>query len=369
MSPAEPEASLDELRRSLTDALVISERLIDLPVVDAGVFQSSCDLFLRDLDRNSFFHPAEPLEFSNVAELLSPKRVATMVGSSERDAAEAATLVAFLALLRDHRFLGIADRQMVEHDGIYRAHVVLAGARRELRTLMRFFVVQGMQDLADELRVRLLRLDAHHVGESLPRPTERRGLALPAERMRNEIRELRDTVKAAAKRLRDTQSAEPEPSERASERVRRDLSQDIWTFRFILRAFLAKASVVRSGETGQLAFASEFARHFRAFGLRLTKGTLYERRGPLMTAVSGLSRRDALDAEKLAFAYRECDRFLDHLDRALERELASGGASFDRGEAAVALRDYLAEAGSRAPGSRAPTGAFGSTEDGHAEAG
>ena len=146
-------------------------------------------------------------------------------------------------------------------------------------------------------------------------------------------------------------------------------SQDIWAFRFILRAFLAKTSATPTGDTEQLAFASEFARHFRAFGLRLSKGTEYERRGPLMTAVSGLSRRDALDADKLAFAYRECDRFLDHLDRALERELASEDASFDKGEAAGALRGYLAEARSRAPGSRAPTGAFGSSEDGHAEAG
>lgn len=364
-SPGEPSASLEALRRSLTDALLITERLIDLPLVDAGVFQSSCDLFLRDLGRNSFFHPPEPLEFSNVAELLSPQRVRTVVGSLERDASETATLVAFLALLRDHRFLGIADRQMAEHGGIYRAHVVLAGARRELRTLMRFFVVQGMHDLADELRARLLRLDAHHVGDSLPEPSEHRGQALPAERMRNELRELREAVKGAAKRLRDAQGAERESPTRVSERVRRDLSQDIWAFRFILQAFLAKASAATSDEAAQLGFASEFARHFRAFGLRLIKGTGYERRGPLMTAVGGLSRRDALDAQKLAFAYRECDRFLDHLDRAL----ASTEASFDKGEAAVALRDYLAEARSRAQGSRAPTGAFGSTEDHHAEAG
>ena len=144
---------------------------------------------------------------------------------------------------------------------------------------------------------------------------------------------------------------------------------DIWAFRFILRAFLAKAAAASRSETLELEFAIEFARHFRALGLRLSKGTGYERRGPLMAAVSGLSRRDTLDREKLASAYRECDRFLDHLDGALERELASTGACFDKSEAAVALRDYLTEARARTPSGRAPTGAFGSHEDGQAEAG
>jgi hypothetical protein len=110
----EPDVSLDALRRSLRDALRINQRLLDLPLVDAGVFASSCDLFLRDLARNAFFRPPEPLEFSNIAELMSAERLAEGLDASKRDAARTAHIVAFLALLRCHRFLGIADAQMAE---------------------------------------------------------------------------------------------------------------------------------------------------------------------------------------------------------------------------------------------------------------
>ena len=59
----EPDESLEALRKSLRDALRINQRLLDLPVVDSGVFGSSYDFFLRDLARNAFFRPPEPLEF------------------------------------------------------------------------------------------------------------------------------------------------------------------------------------------------------------------------------------------------------------------------------------------------------------------
>ena len=372
----EPEASLDELRRSLTDALRICERLVTLPVVDAGIFRSSCDLFLRDLDRNAFFRPSEPLEFSNVAELIDPEYFSTEARAMQRDPAKTATLVAFLALLRDHRFLGIADRQMREFDGIYRAYVVIAGARRELRTLERFLIVQGAETSADELHARLLSLDAHgyHIDDPLPDLDADRGLALPSERMRNAIRELRRAVRATAKQLLHLDGAAAlEPIDRESARVRKDLSQDIWAFRFILRAFLAKARAastrVGALDDEQLAFAGEFVRHFRTFGPRLAKGTGYERRGPLTTALSALSRRDTIDVDKLAFASQECERFADHLDRALEEALRSRAASFDKHEAAEELRAYLANARAHAPSAHPPEGAFGSSDATRFEAG
>ena len=146
-------------------------------------------------------------------------------------------MVAFLTLLRGHRFLGIADRQIREDDGLYRAHIVVAAVRRELRTLTRFLLVQGVETFATSSRqgccpstpitspeleqrsrgpptsskscespVEALAMEIHAKVRSaldgaLPELHPERGYALSAERMRNGIREVRATVKDAAKQL------------------------------------------------------------------------------------------------------------------------------------------------------------------------
>ena len=128
-------------------------------------------------------------------------------------------------------------------EGLYEAHVVVAGVRRELRTLMRFLVVQGADALADELERHLSMLDIEHTEEPLPALDGERNLPVHAERMRNGIRDTRRTVKVAAKGLRDLSRPEvPSQSHPESQWTRKDLRQDIWAFRFILRAFIAKAS-------------------------------------------------------------------------------------------------------------------------------
>jgi hypothetical protein len=404
----EPESSLKALERSLRDAHRVSERLLDLPLVDAGAFQASSDLFLRDLARNAFFHPPEPLEFSNVAELVRPAGLTPELESWKSEAAKMTTGIAFLALLRAHRYLGIADRQIFEDDGFYRAHIVLASVRRELRTLTRFLLVQGVEAFADELEARLLSFDAHHItgaraeitrtsGElralresvetlamgihskvrsaldgALPDPDCERGLALPAERMRNGIREVRETVKDAAKQLRVILG--PARAEPKSERVKKNVRQDIWAFRFILRAFIAKASVTpinvdRWSNLDSLKFVAEFVRHFRVFGPRLGEATQYERRGPLALAVNALARPEAIDASKLDLAIEECAGFLEHLDGALAEMPHSLLVPFDKRKAAAELRGYLLAARDRSSADRVAAGAFGVMDSGRAEAG
>ena len=370
----EPSASLDALARSLSDALRVSERLLDLPSIDPGAFAASCDLFLRDLNRNLFFRPSDPLEFSNVTELIGPERFPSHLASWRHDATKTTTIVAFLSLLRAHRFLGIADRQMREEEGIYRAHVVLAGVRRELRTLTRFLLVQG-GDAVESLAMNVHDVARTALRDTLPTPGTLHGLAAPSERMRNSLRAVRAAVKDAAKQLRDLGAPDaPERVERASERVQRSLRQDIWAFRFIVRGFLAKASAASTSDHGErssadFGFASEFARHFRAFGPRLAKGTGYPRRGPLTRAVSALTRRDEVDDESLGLAARECTLFVEHLDRALEDGRDASQASFDKHRAAAELRGYLAGARDRFCSGPPPTGTFGLGDTDHAEAG
>ena len=389
---SEPESSLHALERSLTDALRVSERLLELPLVDAGTFQASCDLFLRDLARNAFFHPPEPLEFSNVTELVRPESLTPQLESWKSEAAKMTTMIAFLTLLRDHRFLGIADRQICEDDGLYRAHVIVAAVRRELRTLTRFLSMQGVETFADELEARLLSLDARHItgarteitrvsnelkelresveelamgihakvrsalDDALPDLGPEGAHSLPAERMRNGIREVRATARTAAKQLRSL--GRPIGAERKSDRVRKNPHQDIWAFRFILRAFIAKASVASVGadywsDRGSLEFVREFVRHYRVFGPRLTRATDYPRRGPLTQAVSALNYHEAIDTLKLDTATRECVLFHEHLDEALADVPQSLLAPFDKTKAAADLRGYLAAAKDRNDDERA----------------
>lgn len=397
---AEPVASLRALERSLADGVRVSQRLLELPVVDAGAFQASCDLFLRDLATNIFFRPPEPLEFANVRELVRAESLSPTLETWKSDAAKMTTSIAFLTLVRAHRFLGIADRQIHEDDGIYRSHIVVASVRRELRSLTRFLLVQGIESLAGEFEARLLALDAHHVTgvrtkvtetsqqlaevrESveglamrvhrnartgldgrLPEPDIEGSLAVEGERLRNGIRDVRATVKDAAQELRNI--TRPGPPNQTTEGLEASLYKDIWAFRFILRAFVAKASVASVsadywGDVGDVAFVREFVGHYRVFGPRLVRETSYTRRGPLARSVSDLATHDTIAAPSLNLATRECVLFLEHLDTAIdeiERDHSSTD-HLDKNAAAAELRDYLASSKERSHSERIAAGAFG----------
>jgi len=362
-----PESSLEELSHALAESLRLSDRLSGLPTIDAGIFHASCDVFLRELERNAFFRPPEPLEFANVRELVHRASIPPANEPWTTAAAKLTSWVSLLALIRGHRYLGIADRQIAEEDGLYRAHIVVAAVRRELRMLTSFLMAQGVDAFTDELRAKARSVDeldelresveaiamgihakAHAaLGNPLPDPSSTRGHALPAERMRSGIRELRATVKDAAKTLRELgRPATGERPNRASERLQKNLEQDIWGFRFILRAFVAKASAIGEGSiaAAKAVFAEEFVAHFRLFGPRLSRATGYARRAQLIDAITTLSDCDEIRAAELETAVRECTSFLEHLDRALDGMPHSLLAPFDKEKAAAELRGYLAAA-------------------------
>lgn len=398
---AEPEFSLTDLERSIADARHVSGRLAELQRVDAAAFQSSCDLFLRDLSRNAFFRPPEPLEFANVSELLGPRGLGASLDAWQSDAAKTTTVIAFLTLLRSHRGLGIADRQLGDRDGLLRAHVLVAGARRELRALTQFLLVHGVESFAEELEARLHRVDAGEITATREDTTEAskdlqtlrgavegiaveihskvrslleetlpdlsaQGIVVPSERLRNGVRELRAVLKDAAKRLRCMTDVElhEHRGARPSERVRKDMTQDIWAFRLIVRAFLAKAAVARPGteewsHPEHPEFIGEFVRHFRVFGPRLAKGTSYAERGALTRAVSALSGREELDSARFEAAIHACELFAEHLEMKLDEASPAPSVPFDKQQAAIELRGYLAAAKERSLSEQAAAGAFG----------
>jgi hypothetical protein len=321
---ATPAASLVAIEQSLRDALRLSERLLDLPLVDLGAFEASTDFFLRELERNVFFNPPEPLEFSNVDDLVRSDVIAKDLDFWKSGAA---TMVALLTLLRAHRFLGISERQRATIDGTKRAETVLAGIRRELRALRLFLSLQGLDHVAAELA----------------------GLDLRSGD------EARAQLKAAAKTLRG--GPQSERPGRRSERVARSPHQDIWAFRFILRAFMAKALAI-SGEAEDRSFAREFVGHFRRFGPKLMRATEYPHSRQLTAAVSALNRRAGADRQAILIAASECERFVVHLDAALHAP-AFAQTRFDKQEAAEELRGYLEDAKARFTNRRAAAAAFG----------
>lgn len=406
-----PESSLLSLERSITDALRVSERLLSLPTVDAVSFAASADLFLRDLEHNRYFHPPEPLEFSNVSDLVSAQSVAPELAAWQSESAKTTLLVSFLTLLRTHRFLGIADRQILLGEDLHRAHIVIAAVRRELEVWTRFVLVQGVETFADELEARLLSVDADYIHESRAEISgasrELQGLremveaaaagvhakacdaldhplseaeavgsqSLVAERMRNGIGDVRAALKEAARLLhRIGNPSQIERAKRVSEQVPKDLHQDIWGFRFILRAFIAKASVAATAaddwlDLEALEFVPEFVRHFRLFGPRLIRATDYADREALIGAMSLLSRHETIDARALGAAMRECEAFAEHLDAMLERMPRSPLTPFDKHAAANGLRSYLTAAKHRQATERAAAAAFGLLDPARTESG
>ena len=85
-------------------------------LVDSSALFSELRLFARTWAQSLLGHPSRRV--SNAAELLH-RRPDTRVESWEGDAAENSEHGLVPLLVRDHRFLGIADRQLDEYEGVY----------------------------------------------------------------------------------------------------------------------------------------------------------------------------------------------------------------------------------------------------------
>ena len=374
-------ASLSDLEQALADALRASEPLLEPPFVrppvDREAFQRSCELFARDLERNTFFHPPEPLEFANVDELVGEDDLVPKLRSRHGEAGEMTIVLAFLSLLRSHRYLGIADQQIRERDGLYRAHVVAAAVRRELNLLTRFLLEQGAENLAETHRDRVdaLALDVRAIcvtmlDRALPSLKPGQAYALHAEQMRNGIREARAALKEVAKGVHEL--GRPERSKRVSGPVPKQPGGELWSFRFILRAFIDKARAALAlacdpRALDNVGFASELATHFRTFGPRLIKATRYPRREPLITAISELRGGVTIGAAMLDRAMQECALFLSHLDAELAE--AAQRHAFDKRAAAAELEAYLRGVREHGASQDSSAGAFGAIEQPSASAG
>ncbi len=381
-----PNASLLSLERSLSDALRMSERLVELPAVHAEDFVASFDLFLRDLRHNVFFAPADPLEFNHAGELLVPEELAPDLADFTGEAAKMTTMVALLTLLRAQRFLGIADREVSAVDGVHRAQILVSAVRRELRTLTRFLLVQGIESLADDFASRLPPNSSRHVesfrkaiegiamdlhmqmrtllDEALPQLDAHERPATDASRFHRSVATARQTLEDSAKQLRWLALDQSAPHHAApmdtgpSERLR----EEIWAFRFVLWAFADKVSAAARAGREDFVLVDAFLRHWAAFGPRLAKQTDYPQQGPLLDSVAALKAADGAEPGRLRRARQECLRFCAHLNGSLGRllnEPSLGEVPFDKNAAAARLRQYVEESSRRRSDSPAAAGAFG----------
>jgi hypothetical protein len=138
---------------------------------------------------------------------------------------------------------------------------------------------------------------------------------------------------------------------RAAASVR--LRRDVWMFKQILRAFLAKAQASNGDELDQWSSASsfvfvrEFLDHFRAIGYQLVRRSDYDRLDHFISALETLRDADLLNEERMWDAVSECQAFYEYLERLfaqISRREELRDLPFDKKHAAETLRVYLGAA-------------------------
>ncbi|MBN2718828.1 MAG: hypothetical protein JXX14_23485 [Deltaproteobacteria bacterium] len=128
------------------------------------------------------------------------------------------------------------------------------------------------------------------------------------------------------------------------------LRRDIWMFRQILRAFVAKTrgtEAVRDRWAGldTFRFVKTFVEYFRSMGYQLLRYSDYERFDKFMALVDRLRDGDVLEVQRLSSVVEECEAFYIYLQKmfdavSLRRELLD--EPFDTKDAARTLKLFIA---------------------------
>ena len=129
----------------------------------------------------------------------------------------------------------------------------------------------------------------------------------------------------------------------------RRLQRDIWMFRQILRAFVAKTrgtEAVRDKWAGldTFRFVKTFVEYFRSMGYQLLRYSDYERFDKFMAQVDRLRDGDVLEVQRLGTVVEECAAFYLFLEKmfdsiSLRKELAD--EPFDTRDAARTLKLFI----------------------------
>lgn len=392
LSQDSPEESLFVLRNTFASFIELADGMLRLERVPHRQHQALLNTICREIGRNEYFNPLKALEFRPELDRLRTPEVLEALHASS-DAAHRTVALTFLSLFRGLRYVALVDQYASNPEQAHLGHLILAVFRSDMRALARFLRQAAGDQMADAFERALLSTGADELGSRFERLSHQAGALVSLRRTLDnlgnvldvEIRKTAELQIAApsddvedpgasmvlgAATLRATLQhattqlcleiqpaatppvlASPNQSRlEQSERLRRD----VWMFKQVLRAFLAKAEAAPEQPevdcweaTASLRFVKEFLEHFRAIGFQLVRLSDYARLDRFMSAIEGLRDVDLLERGKLAAAARECHSFYEYLDGLFgeiskRRELQK--RPFDKRAAAETLRVYLGAA-------------------------
>lgn len=393
LSQDTPEEALFMMRNAFGSYVEMADGMLRLGRIPHRLYSALLGTITREIGRNAYFNPLTTLEFRSEFDRIRNVEVLEALQSIDRDSVHRVATLALLTLFRGLEYLGLVEKYAKKPTTARRAYVILAVLRSDLRAMSRFLTGRAGDVLAGGLELEILEVPATELAakhaalakrakelEALRRAFENvaHGLtmdvrtvferelppaesALPEEdlgiRLRDGVFSLRGSLQHAIRAIcRELRPSRPAPSlgesraERllASERLRRD----IWMFRLVLRAFLAKSCAAEADENLWAAHASfrfvhEFLGHFRAIGYQLVRRGTYERVDAFLAALDALKTADLLSPERLAVAIDECagfDRHLGELFGTISEREELAGCVFDKKSAADVLRVYLGAA-------------------------
>ena len=394
LSQDTPEAALMVLRSSFGGYLELAEGLLRLNRIPHRLYGALQSTVTREVGRNAFFNPLVALEFRPEFDRIRAPEVLEALHAIESEATHRLVALTMLTLFRGLRYVSLVERYAGQPATARRSYLILAVLRSDLRALTRFLFRQAAGIMADGLERELMEASASDIRMRHDAWTRRaakllslrRTLETIANTLRIEIRKtferelpapadapaddllgplliqasasLRATLHHAVLDLCVELAPERALPELASDEAGRRaasvrLRRDVWMFKQILRAFLAKADASSSSgldhwsSAASFMYVREFLNHFRAIGYQLVRRSDYERLDHFIAAIDHLRDADLMDAAQMRDAVGECRSFYEYLERLLaqiNRREELRQIPFDKQTAADTLRVYLGAA-------------------------
>lgn len=389
-----PEAALMVLRSSFGGYLELADGLLRLNRIPHRLYGALQSTVTREIGRNAYFNPLVALEFRPEFDRIRAPEVLEALHAIESEATHRLVALTMLTLFRAIRYVSLVERYASQPATARRSYLILAVLRSDVRALTRFLFRQAAGIMADGLERELMEAGASDIKAnqdlwarraatllSLRRTLENIANALRIEIRKTFERELPTPSEAPADELLGPLLTQASASlkatlhsavldlcvelapERALPELHSDgagrraasvrLRRDVWMFKQILRAFLAKADAAASGEldhwssAASFVFVREFLNHFRAIGYQLVRRSDYERLDHFIAAIDTLRDADLLDEQRMHDAVDECRAFYAYLERLLaqiSRREELRDLPFDKQTAADTLRVYLGAA-------------------------
>ncbi|MFT5357458.1 MAG: hypothetical protein ACI9KE_004695 [Polyangiales bacterium] len=392
LSQFTPEESLFVLRNAFAAFGDLASGLRDLGRIPHRVHNSLTNTITREIARSDYFNPLVTLEFRPEFDRIRSAPILSALHGATPHAHRVLALT-FLALFRLLRYLSVVDTYAKDPRTERLAFLILAVFRSDARALCyqleertsgalaksfekRIYSVSavGIHSERDTLNREMKTLDSlrgtlESVGQSIRLEGAlvlSRELPSPEDAPRDGSLGPRLVVASASLRAilhhgivsvaneldDDVELGELGSTEKLALESSLRLRRDVWGFRQVLRAFLAKAdgaAVVTDhwNSYANFSYVREFLEHFRAIGYQLARRSDYPAFDRFLDSVGHLREVDLLDPERMDEVIEECRQFMTYLGELftrINRRADLAPHPFDRLQAAEHLRLYLGAA-------------------------